>query len=165
MGFVDQTHELWKEFSGIVGEEGLELYDLEVSPGSLKVVLWAIQGNGVTSGDCSKVCRKLMNFCLTEGVRLGVGAEPEIDVSSPGLDRMLRLPRHFEGAVGKIIKVFPMTTAPWAEVNGKPLVGVLRGQLESFESGCVHLREERTKTLIVAPMEAVKRANVDLNFD
>lgn len=205
MGFVDQSHQLWQEFSKVIRDEGLELYDLERGGNKLNVTLWKpaavaagsatessvspenavppengrgpeavppearVPGQfvdaGVTSGDCSRICRKLMAYCLTEGVRLGVGSEPELDVSSPGLDRSLRLPVHYAGAVGKIVKFVPTGTAPWAEVEGKPIVGVLRGQLESFQDGCVHVREERTKALIVAPIEAVKRANVDLNFD
>lgn len=203
VAYVDCSDELWREISRVIGDEGLELYDLErPTSGSLRVTLSrrsAAAGvpqqvtasgseeeveagevesdeadsdeaelgdsegarGGVTSGDCSRICRKLMNYCESEGNRLGLGSEPEIDVSSPGLDRTLRLPRHFEQAVGKVIRCIPKGDKPWMEVGGKPLVGVLRGVLEGFDSGRAHVREERTKAVVIAPLEAIKRANVE----
>ena len=119
--------------------------------------------SAVTSGDCSRICRRLMAFCEAEGARLGISAEPELDVSSPGLDRSLRLPTHYETAIGEMIKFVPASDAPWGEHDGKPIVGVIRGELEKVEDGNLFIREERTKVILVAPFRAVKRANVEFS--
>lgn len=120
-----------------------------------------MQAERVTSGDCSRVCRRLMVFCLAEGQRLGVGSEPEIDVSSPGLDRTLRLPRHFETAVGEIVSCIPAHDKPWAEIEGKSLRGVLRGRLESVNESGIVVSEERTRAEISIPFGMLKRSNVE----
>lgn len=116
---------------------------------------------GITSGDCTRVCRRLMAFCETDGTKLGIGSEPELDVSSPGLDRSLRLPEHFLSAVGEVVKCIPQGDVSWGEFQGKPLVGVLRGELLKSDEANVHIREERTGLEIVFPLKAVKRANVE----
>jgi hypothetical protein len=50
-----------------------------------------------------------------DGTELGVGAEPGIEVSSPGLNRDLRLADHFSWSVGHLIKV--------VRVDGDVLIG------------------------------------------
>jgi ribosome maturation factor RimP len=61
---------------------------------------------GVTADDCITVCRRLMDAFAVEGEMLGSGREPELEVSSPGLDRVMRLPWHFVNGIGSSVKLW-----------------------------------------------------------
>lgn len=85
--------------------EGCVLYELEFQEGggrTLRVFIDKDPG-GVSIDDCVNVSRGL-------NLRLDVedvvpGGRYELEVSSPGLDRKLTQPWHFEKAVGKTIQI------------------------------------------------------------
>lgn len=70
------------------------------------------QGRGVSIDDCSNVSKALNDFL--DETDIIPGSAYNLEVSTPGLDRILRKPWHFEKAVGKKI---------WVK---------LRGSLEGF---------------------------------
>ncbi|MGZ3746847.1 MAG: ribosome maturation factor RimP [Pseudobdellovibrionaceae bacterium] len=61
------------------------------------------EGQGVSISDCSNVSKALNLFLDTEDIIPGEAYT--LEVSSPGLERVLRKPWHFEKAVGKKIWV------------------------------------------------------------
>lgn len=189
MSFVEESDPLWQEIESIVRDEGLYLYDFERLTGAqLRVAIAAVPNGeshalpdasavpeagaageesatpvkrGVTSGDCSRIVRRLMTFFKAEGHKWGVIEEPEIEVSSPGLARHLRLPLHFRGAVGEKVKVVCFR----ATAHGAVLTGTLAAC--DGEQICI----EPTGTLgsgsseqICVPLGEVKKAQVEFTF-
>lgn len=97
------TEQLWQVCEDYLGAEQLELDDLEVvgaGPRVLRVTIDAEGGVGVDR--LARVSRALS--------RLLDESEPfdgayTLEVSSPGLERELKRPRHYEKAVGREVKV------------------------------------------------------------
>lgn len=89
------------EFVGIGKGRTLRLYIDRETPA---VSAAAEEGHGVSIDDCANVSRAL-NDILDAQEDLIPGEAYNLEVSSPGADRILRKPWHFEKAVGKKIWV------------------------------------------------------------
>ncbi len=59
-------------------------------------------GQGVTADDCAVISRSLERFLETRAM---VGPRYVLEVSSPGLERPLRLPEHWRRFVGQVARV------------------------------------------------------------
>ncbi|MCB0340350.1 MAG: hypothetical protein KDD53_12135, partial [Bdellovibrionales bacterium] len=99
--------ELWNVIEPIAGSEGVELFDLEISTkGQQKITVYISKPAGSQSGvqldDCARVNRRLNEVLDAEH---DLASEFAIEVSSPGINRRLRRPEHFKGAVGERIVV------------------------------------------------------------
>lgn len=81
---------------------GLELVELERSAGGLlRVYIDRLEADSfVTVDDCERVTRQLQYLLEVENVDYG-----RLEVSSPGLDRPLKTPEHFERFLGSNIDV------------------------------------------------------------
>ncbi len=131
---------------------GLEIYDIDFSGGTLRVVLDTPPGGpaGVNLDDLALVTRQL-------GRELDhsdpVPGRYTLEVTSPGLERTLRRPEHFVREVGKTINV-----RLHAPVNGSRRI---QGELVAATTDTVTLRDgthsvdvriadiERAKTVFV----------------
>ena len=165
MSYLLKSETLWSETAAIAEDEGLRLYDIErYGAGALRIYVETLAPDQKTSSkDCTKLCRRLMSFFLVEGARLGVGTEPELEVSSPGVNRHLRLPEHFKSAVGERVKVG--VRGELKEDTGEAIkVGGLLGRLESATDEEVLVSDERTKRNWQVPFEQIARANVEFKF-
>lgn len=178
MSFVEESDPLWQEIESIVRDEGLYLYDFERLTGAqLRVAIAAVPNGeshgvpqevapaeddaspakrGVTSGDCSRIVRRLMTFFKAEGHKWGVIEEPEIEVSSPGLARHLRLPLHFRGAVGEKVKVVCFR----ATAHG----AVLTGTLAACDGEQICIEPVGVSEQVCVPLGEVKKAQVEFSF-
>ncbi len=181
MSFVEETDPLWQEIESIVRDEGLYLYDFERLTGAqLRVAIAAVPNGephgkpgaegvaadaaaegeqpkrGVTSGDCSRMVRRLMTFFKAEGHRWGVVEEPEIEVSSPGLARHLRLPLHFRGAVGEKVKVVCF--------RATPVGAVITGTLAACDGEQICIEPVGVSEQVCVPLGEVKKAQVEFSF-
>jgi ribosome maturation factor RimP len=88
----------------IVSDLGLELYDLEFGAGLLKVTVDTPPGSaGGVDVDQLTRCTRLINREFEHSDP--VPGNYTLEVSSPGLERNLRLPRHFEREIGKSVAV------------------------------------------------------------
>ncbi len=175
MAFLERGDPLRELIAAIVHDEGLELYDVEMLHSQslrLSVALptgvdrEASEGKtdrGVSVGDCTKVLRRLMVVLRAEGHLYRIAAEPEIDVSSPGVNRSLRLPEHFVGALGERVKVVLMPSREAVLPDGKKL-SMLNGSLERYEDGRLTVKDELSKAVCEVPLADVKRANVEYQF-
>ncbi len=91
----------------VATREGCEIYDIEWVAGSngrgrtLRVYIDKV--GGVSLEDCTNVSRGL-NLILDVDDAIP-GSSYSLEVSSPGLERVLREPRHFSSAVGSLIQV------------------------------------------------------------
>ena len=84
----------------VLASEGLELYDCELKPGLLSVV---VDGpDGVDVDRLGTVSQRLSRL-LDE--RDPIPSRYTLEVTSPGLERPLRTPEHFRKAIGEVITV------------------------------------------------------------
>jgi ribosome maturation factor RimP len=98
----DTIEKIEKLAKDIAEREGCLLYDLEFGGGlggrALRIFIDRAEGQ-VSIDDCANVSRAL-NLVLDVEDTIPGGAY-NLEVSTPGLDRTLRKPWHFEKAVGK----------------------------------------------------------------
>lgn len=117
--------------NGVATSEGLRLYDLEVAGGAgrvLRVLIDRPEG-GVTVDDCANVSRALSLLLDVED--LVPGGAFDLEISSPGLERKLVEPWHFDAALTKAVRVQVSQPVKWNSSSDemgaalKTLVGVL----------------------------------------
>ncbi|MBV6418255.1 MAG: Ribosome maturation factor RimP [Steroidobacteraceae bacterium] len=88
----------------LVGQLGFELVDVEASAGRgsglLRIYLDSAAGVGVD--DCERVSREVSALLDVEDPMPGAYT---LEVSSPGTDRLLRTPAHFERFRGERVRV------------------------------------------------------------
>jgi ribosome maturation factor RimP len=93
--------ELWDLLASTVAPMGLELVDAEVRPGLVRVVVDAPGGAGLEAiADATRA----VSGALDRHDPLP-GQRYSLEVTSPGVERPLRTPRHFERAVGEQVTV------------------------------------------------------------
>jgi ribosome maturation factor RimP len=136
----------------VVADHGMEIVDLElvVDRGGPVLRLFVDQqsGAGVTVEDCARVSRD----CGAElDVKDLMEGSYRLEVSSPGIERRLRKPKHFAEQVGKRVHAVLIE-----EVGGrKRVTGTLRNvrddgvEIEALDGAC-----------IVVPFGAIRRANL-----
>jgi ribosome maturation factor RimP len=143
----------------IVSDLGLDLYDLEFVSGIVRVVVDTKPGligeNGKPAGvDLEKIglLTRLVSreFDHTEPVP----GRYTLEVTSPGLERNLRLPRHFEREINKVVSV--RLTAPHEATGERRVHGVLAGaddkqivvrKEDGAEVAIKHVEIDRAKTV------------------
>lgn len=103
------TDSLLAEFKARVAELGFELADLRVggTPGRPRVQVRIDRpseavAHGVTVDDCARASRALEAWLDDAGP---LGRRYVLEVSSPGLERPLRWPEHWERFVGRDVHV------------------------------------------------------------
>ena len=86
----------------LLGQLGYELVDLEYAPGRSQAVLrfFIDRPQGIGLDDCERVSRELSALLDVEDP---VPTAYTLEVSSPGVDRVLRTPAHFQRFVGERI--------------------------------------------------------------
>jgi len=92
---------LWDSIETFLAEERVELDDLELSGRTLRVVV-DTEG-GIDLDHITDVSRGVSRL-LDESEDL-VPDSYNLEVTSPGLERSLRRPRHFEKALGRPVRV------------------------------------------------------------
>jgi len=185
MGYLETKDELWQLLSDVVRDEGLRLYDVKVrSQYALEVYINRLEAGslqaenttaaesstngsgptapaqgGVTSDDCSRVCRRLVVMLVAVGQKFGLAAEPEVEVSSPGINRTLRLKEHYCDAIGERVKV----TAYSGETEMKNTETIV-GELTGVCGDQIVLLDEKTNEEFACALLKVKSARVDFQF-
>ena len=95
---------LWELLEPAVEGLGFELSDLEVRTGRGRGLLrlFIDSGQGVTVDDCERVSRQVGSVL---DVADPIGGQYSLEVSSPGLDRRLVKPAHFDRFAGATVQV------------------------------------------------------------
>ena len=155
----------------IASSYGLEVFDLQFrreSPGwVLRVMLDRVPvktpesaaADGINVEDCQHVSRDLSALLDVEEETYGstLGSKYTLEVSSPGLDRPLRLDRgeedfrRFEGRMAKVVTREP--------VNGQ---SAFAGRLAGVEDGVVLMTEGKRTHRV--PLALMSRARLDVEF-
>lgn len=117
-------------------EAGVDIYDVEYKKEGcdwfLRVFLCS--DKGITLDDCEAVSRKLSD----ELDRLDpINTAYFLEVSSPGIDRVLKRNSHYESAIGEKINI-----KLFAALEGKKK---MTGILEDFRDGVIYFVEDETK--------------------
>lgn len=151
--FVDPDGPLWNFIKDIAEDESLTVYDISRPRNDLlrifidKVEADKLKGSNITVDDCTNVCRRLMHAFAVEGSALGVGESPELEVSSPGLDRFLRLDSHFKSAVGSSAKVW---------IDNK----VVTGNINAVTDSAIVFKENSKEEFDEYPFSQIKKAQL-----
>ncbi len=154
--YRDIPEELLALIEPVVEDHGLELVDVERSggraPRRLRVIVDNPNGDG----------RVLVDLCATVSREIGTHLDAAdamqgaytLEVTSPGLDRVLARAKDFEAAQGREVKL--ETRRP---VDGRRR---FRGRLEGFADDTVRLRVDGRSVAI--PLAEVARARTVYEF-
>jgi ribosome maturation factor RimP len=137
----------------ILASLGLSLWDLEFKKEGPKWLLRVYidrEGSGVTLGDCESVSRDLGAVLDVEEL---IDHAYTLEVSSPGLDRTLARPEHYQKCIGQVIKV-----KTYQAIDGqKVLTGVLKG----IEGDAVSI-ELGTGAVVTISREGIAKASLEV---
>lgn len=171
-----ESSPMWKMIDEVARSEGVELFDIEFPrdggasgrSGVVRVYITKSSSDvsegsdelperrsGVTFEDCVRVTKRLLDIDEQSSF---VPASCVLEVSSPGVNRTLRLPAHFGGAVGERIR------AKFRNAQGSYQVVV--GLLQSFADGILEIEvdEKKATEKLLVPLNDVKEARVDFKF-
>jgi ribosome maturation factor RimP len=139
----------------LVKTMGYELVLLEFSPhkGSALVRLFIDAPAGITLGDCEKVSREVEGVLDVEDP---IPQNYRLEVSSPGLDRPLVKPEHYERFAGQVAKV--QLVAPKA--GRRKFQGVLKG----LKDGRVVLDTADAGTVLLT-LDEIERARLVPDYE
>ena len=140
----------------LAAREGAELLEVELGgPGGRQTLrLYIDKPGGVSLEDCTSVSRAVSAALDVEDPIAGAY---DLEVSSPGIDRPLRTPEHFQKFAGEKVRVRTFAPLPECE-NRKNFVGILKG----FENDQVMVDVEGK--LFRIPRAQVSKANVEPVF-
>ncbi len=112
MNAADTRDRLAEELTGPIGALGLDLEAVDLtSAGKRRVLRVAIdKDGGVTMDDIADATREVSRV-LDDTSVMGEQAYT-LEVSSPGVDRPLTLPRHWRRNSGRLVKVSPLEGEP-----------------------------------------------------
>lgn len=135
---------------------GCELWGLEyLAQGKrARLRVYIERPEGVTVDDCERVSREISDLLDVEDV---IAASYTLEVSSPGLDRILFKHAHYLANLGAMVDVrlnFPFE-------GRKHIVGRLTG----FEDGEAIVRPQDSDEEFVLPVENIQRARLVPQFD
>jgi ribosome maturation factor RimP len=151
----ERTIRLEEAVQPVLQEHGLELVELEWRGRRPRSVLrlFVDKPGGVGVGDCERVSRELGDVLEASAL---IEAAYDLEVSSPGLDRLLRSDREFRWAVGKQVQCW---LAGGESVRGR-LIGATPEWL-SIESAGGRVEVERgrlTKARLEPALPWARRA-------
>tara|TARA_B100000427_G_scaffold308218_1_gene296269 strand:- start:21 stop:506 length:486 start_codon:yes stop_codon:yes gene_type:complete len=120
--YMVSEKEILEAFDLYLSEENLELYDLNIVdyPSISRVEVYIVSDNEIDIDLTSRLNKQFQRLLENMGIEKGTY---EMIVSSPGIERKLKTNRHFELALGELVKIKLF----------KPIEGeyVLEGYIES----------------------------------
>jgi ribosome maturation factor RimP len=145
--------ELQELLRPIVEDLGYELWELEFAPrsGGGLLRLYIDAQSGISLDDCARVSRAVSGVLDSEDPIPGAYT---LEVSSPGLDRVLRTREHFARCVGEQVKI----------EMAAPLEGRRRfaGRLEQVLADEIEVRLD--DRIVRLPIDGVAKARVVPEF-
>lgn len=141
---------------------GMELFDLEVTGGGGKkgrrtLRVFIDKEGGVTVEDCAQISHQLGMALEADDV---IDGPYVLEVSSPGLTRPLKTPRHFQTSVGKLALIKVKGTTELAKQTGGKLIGIIEAV---DEVGITLLIRESDQRHVIS-FDDIAHANLELEF-
>lgn len=143
---------VWELAAPVAAGVGMEVIDIELRRegrrGGRILRLYLDKEGGPSLDDLSRVSRQLSDLLDAQDP---VDGPYTLEVSSPGINRVLKKPEHFVRYVGKRIRVRTREM-----IQGRrSFLGLLRG----VEGGGIVLLQEKTEFHI--PLDVIERANYE----
>lgn len=152
MALKDQ---IFEHIAPALQKAGYFLEDVNlVSPGKHRIVTVIVDGAQSLSLDEVTVASKLVSELLDQASFMG-DAPFTLEVTSPGIDRPLTLPRHFTKNIDRLVKV--------TKIDGTSFTGRILSNTESEITLSVTEKKE-TKEVTISLTE-IKRAQVEIEFN
>ena len=152
MALKDQISQ---HISPALHEAGFFLEDIHLaSPGHHRIVTVIVDGESSLNLDQVTVASKLVSELLDEAAFMGE-TPFTLEVTSPGIDRPLTLPRHFAKNHDRLLKV--------TKSDGDVVIGrVLSNTDSAVTLSVVDKKEEKEVTIALTD---IKRAQVEVEFN
>jgi ribosome maturation factor RimP len=125
-----------------------------VSPGQHRIVTVIVDGQSALNLDQVTVASKLVSELLDEATFMGE-TPFTLEVTSPGIDRPLTLPRHFAKNVDRLLKV--------TKSDGIVVTGRILSNTESDVT--LSVTEKKDVKEVVISLSDIKRAQVEIEFN
>jgi ribosome maturation factor RimP len=152
MAIKDQISEL---ITPALQQAGYFLEDVNiVSPGNHRIVTVIVDGESALNLDQVTVASKLVSELMDEAPFMGE-TPFTLEVTSPGIDRPLTLPRHFAKNVTRLLKV--------TQNDGVVVTGRITSNTDSDVTLSV-VEKKETKEITLA-LADIKRAVVEIEFN
>ena len=152
MALKDQVSEL---ITPALHQAGYFLEDVHiVSPGQHRIVTVIVDGESGLNLDQVTVASKLVSELLDAATFMGE-TPFTLEVTSPGIDRPLTLPRHFAKNVDRLLKV--------TKTDGIVITGRILSNTE--DSVTLSVAEKKDVKEVVVALSDIKRATVEIEFN
>jgi ribosome maturation factor RimP len=125
-----------------------------VSPGQHRIVTVIVDGQSALNLDQVTVASKLVSELLDEATFMGE-TPFTLEVTSPGIDRPLTLPRHFAKNVDRLLKV--------TKSDGIVVTGRILSNTDSDVT--LSVTEKKDVKEVVISLSDIKRAQVEIEFN
>ena len=152
MALKDQISEL---ISPALQQAGYFLEDINVvSPGSHRIVTVIVDGESALNLDQVTVASKLVSELVDEASFMGE-TPFTLEVTSPGIDRPLTLPRHFAKNVTRLLKV--------TKNDGTVVTGRITSNTDLDVT--LSVTEKKDVKEVTLALADIKRAVVEIEFN
>ena len=152
MALKDQISEL---ISPALQEAGYFLEDINVvSPGNHRIVTVIVDGESALNLDQVTVASKLVSALVDEASFMGE-TPFTLEVTSPGIDRPLTLPRHFAKNITRLLKV--------TKSDGSVITGRITSNTELDVT--LSITEKKEVKEVAVALADIKRAVVEIEFN
>lgn len=152
MDFDRTLTQVWELTAPLAADEGMEIIDIELRGEARRdgrvLRVYLDKEGGPTVEDLARVSRKLSDLLDVHG---GVEGSYTLEVSSPGINRLLKRPEHFARFTGKRIRVRTRE----AIEGRRSFLGILK---EVGDGGIV-LRQDGAEFRIA--LSSIERANYE----
>ena len=125
-----------------------------VSPGRHRIVTVIVDGESALNLDQVTVASKLVSELLDEATFMGE-TPFTLEVTSPGIDRPLTLPRHFAKNVDRLLKV--------TKTDGVVVTGRILANTDNDLT--LSVTEKKDVKEVVISLADIKRAQVEIEFN
>ena len=125
-----------------------------VTPGSHRIVTVIVDGESALNLDQVTVASKLVSELMDEAAFMGE-TPFTLEVTSPGIDRPLTLPRHFAKNVDRLLKV--------TKNDGVVVTGRIRSNTEIDVT--LEVAEKKEVKEVTVALADIKRATVEIEFN
>lgn len=125
-----------------------------VSPGQHRIVTVIVDGERALNLDQVTVASKLVSELLDEATFMGE-TPFTLEVTSPGIDRPLTLPRHFAKNVDRLLKV--------TKTDGDVVTGRILANTDSDVT--LSVTEKKDVKEVTISLGNIKRAQVEIEFN
>ncbi len=152
MALKDQISEL---VTPALTQAGYFFEDINiVTPGQHRIVTVIVDGESALNLDQVTVASKLVSELLDEATFMGE-TPFTLEVTSPGIDRPLTLPRHFAKNVTRLLKV--------VKSDGEVVTGRIASNTDLDVT--LTVTEKKSTSEVVISIADIKRATVEIEFN